>query len=36
MQFPTWLDAFNYLDEEKEAIYAELETLNVAEEEDDE
>jgi hypothetical protein len=36
MQFPTWLDAFNYLDEEKEAIYAELETLKVAEEEDDE
>lgn len=34
MQFPTWQEAFDFLDTEKEAILTELEKLTVIEEEE--
>ena len=34
MQFPTWQEAFNFLDAEKEAITTELEKLTVIEEDE--
>ena len=35
VNFPTWLDAYNYLDKEKEEILAEILTLVEFEEEDE-
>jgi hypothetical protein len=35
VNFPTWLEAYNYLDKEKEEILAEILTLVEFEEEDE-